>query len=494
MTRFQSNAARKDVTAYLSALFSLTLFLFVTVLGIFLAGANTSAQVKVSNQTAEVLAEYANRKQRLLETIKKIPADSKLYTQLGVVQFYLGERGAAENSLRKAIELDPSNADARANLGYYYFQNGLEAAAADLLKQALLSDPDNFYANYYSALLAFQRQQTTRAALLIEKALSIDSKNLDARLDNIRFRVAQDPAAAERALGQLMVEYPMDSRVRYARAVLFASQARTEAAISEYKSVLTLAPASSGVYLELAVLYFKTKDYYHSTQMLREFHKTGVSPESAYLMGHSLAELGQMDEATGWLRKSLEGRSDLFDARFELGRIYFTKQQYDAAISEFRQAVSLQPANVETRYLLGYCLELREQPDAAMAQYTEILRLAPDRFEGYHGAGAVKLKQGDTDSALANLFRASRMNPRNADIQYLLGRAFARAGNNSSSIEHLRLAVTLDPSRVDAHYQLGLALKKAGLTAEADEQFKIAETLNAEFRSRGTGMARQPEP
>jgi tetratricopeptide (TPR) repeat protein len=254
--------------------------------------------------------------------------------------------------------------------------------------------------------------------------------------------------------------------------------------------VLAIAPESPGVKLEMAVVYVRARDYYNAVGMLEDYHRTTINADSSYLMGHALAELGRIVESERWLVKAVEGRENLFGARLQLGRLYFTRRKYEDAIKHLGRAVELTNESVEARYLLGYCLELTNRLDEALAQYSEITRFAPKRFEGHHGVGSVKYKRGDNAAALASLFRASQLNPRDADVQYQLGRALGRAGNNSGAIEHLQLATRLDPNRTDAHYQLALALKRAGRGSEADAHLKIVERLNTEYRNRGAGMGK----
>ncbi len=452
----------------------------------FIQSVPPSAQGQTQQaNAASVRSGYEAREKQLLAEIQKRPADAKLYNELGVQQFYLGKSAAAEAAFLKAIQLDPQNADARANLSFHYYQSGKPEAALDLLQAALTIDPENFLANYYSGLLYFRRQQPTRAEIFLKKALALQPNNLDVRLDLIKVSVANgEIAEAEQQLDRMATEHAGDARVRYARAAFYASQGRKLEALSEYKTVLALAPESSGIYLEMAMLNLQSRDYYGAIALLEEFHKSGLSIESSYLMGFALAEVGRLDEAETWLQRALAGREDYFDAHFQLGRLYFTKRNTAEAMRHLRRAVALNETHIEARYLLGFCLELANDLEGAMAQYQEILRLAPTRFEGYHGVGSVLLKQGEANKALANLSRAAQFNPRDADVQYLYGRALARAGNNSGAIDHLQAAVALDPKRVDAHYQLATALKRAGRQEEADRHFKIAEQLNAEFRNR----------
>jgi Flp pilus assembly protein TadD len=189
----------------------------------------------------------------------------------------------------------------------------------------------------------------------LKKALAIQPANLDARLDLIRLQAAQKRTAeAERELDRLATEMPADARVRYARAAFYASLARTREAISEFKTVLAIAPESPGVKLEMAVVYVQARDYYSAVSMLEDYHRTMITADSSYLMGHALAELGRIDEAERWLVKAVEGREGLFGARLDLGRLYFTKRKYEEAIKHLSRAVELTNESVEARYLLGF--------------------------------------------------------------------------------------------------------------------------------------------
>ena len=446
------------------------------------------------SSASEAQLEKAEKELVILE--HRQPKDPGTLNALGIVRFYLGQPAAAEAAFRKVIELYPDNADARAHLSYLYYSSGRDAAGDDLLREVLGLDADNYAANYYAGWNYVRRGELFRAELYLKKAAAIYPARLEAPLGLARL-YAQQPQhtkEAEALLNELLRTAPNNSRVRYERGVFFGQQRRYAEAAAEFEQVLRIGPAASPVRLELAIAYFLMADYAAVVRTLQEFHKVAVTPESAYLLGHSLAEMGRLEEAISSFQKALSLRPNFFDARFQLGRAFFTENHLPEARHEFEQAVKLDEKNVEARYLLGYSQELLGDLNEAQRDYAEAARLAPDRFEGFHGLGSIALRRGDNAAAVQNLERAATLNSRSDDVQYLLGLALQRAGRWEEAAEAFKTSMTLNALRVDAHYHYGQVLRRLGRTAEADAEFRLVERLNAEFRQRRASGSAYREP
>lgn len=69
---------------------------------------------------------------------------------------------------------------------------------------------------------------------------------------------------------------------------------------------------------------------------------------------------------------------DLAQVHNALGYAYFNMQRLDNAVTEYRQAVALQPGYVTAWNNLGNALEQQKDMEGAVAAYGEVLNYAPD--------------------------------------------------------------------------------------------------------------------
>jgi tetratricopeptide (TPR) repeat protein len=159
------------------------------------------------------------------------------------------------------------------------------------------------------------------------------------------------------------------------------------------------------------------------------------------------------------------------------------------AIYEFREAVSIRPADGFYRYSLGVALLKNGQYNEAFKELTEALRLDPDNFEAkcaladVHGEIGRNLEiEGRIEAAAEEFREAISMDPEYPDYYALLGRVLLEMGRSSASaagtmgkdvfseaIRHLRSALRLDPDCMDARLNLGRALTMEGSGRELDE-------------------------
>jgi Flp pilus assembly protein TadD len=65
----------------------------------------------------------------------------------------------------------------------------------------------------------------------------------------------------------------------------------------------------------------------------------------------------------------------------EQGKFYFFNKQYDEALSEFQEALRLDPGNARILYNLGVIYESKEDIEIAKALYLKALELDPKLSE-----------------------------------------------------------------------------------------------------------------
>ena len=160
----------------------------------------------------------------------------------------------------------------------------------------------------------------------------------------------------------------------------------------------------------------------------------------------------------------------LFDVASELGQ----KNQYEAAIAKWNEALALSPDDAKARSNLGVLLATVGRAGEAMAQYRQAIESEPDYPDGYTNLGIALARTGKLDEAIPYLEKASQLSPWDAKAHSNLGAALAENGRTAEAIAECQKALQLRPGDSEAHANLAIALAKAGRLDEAIGNFEQA--------------------
>jgi tetratricopeptide (TPR) repeat protein len=160
----------------------------------------------------------------------------------------------------------------------------------------------------------------------------------------------------------------------------------------------------------------------------------------------------------------------LFDLALDLAR----KNQYSAAIPEWRKALELNPEDAKSHNNLGLALAKTGKLDEAIPQYQEALSLDPNFGDAHDNFALALTKKGKVDEAIPHFEKALELNPRDAKAHSNLGGILAEQGSLDKARSHFEKALEVDPDDADAHNNLAVALVKAGRMNEAIPHFEKA--------------------
>ncbi len=109
------------------------------------------------------------------------------------------------------------------------------------------------------------------------------------------------------------------------------------------------------------------------------------------------------------------------------GQVYYKEgitarnsQNWPGAISKYRKALELDPANLQAAYKLGFVYANANQLDEAINLYREILRISPNFAKTYYNLALLSLKSNDKDSAVTYLNLGLRYDPYDKEAQKVL--------------------------------------------------------------------------
>ncbi len=196
-----------------------------------------------------------------------------------------------------------------------------------------------------------------------------------------------------------------------------------------------------------------------------------------------------------------------------IGQLSLSEGRYEAAISDFRQALKLDPTDIAATFRLGVALRKNRQFDEAMSSFDDVAKvdheypgLALERGLLYETSGRTEEALKSFEDALAKapsdadlmlrvgcgkvaagrpkeaetlLRKVLEQRPMSAETHHCLGRAQLLEGTNLAlALRTLERAAELDPYRPEYYLYVGWAANEAGRISVAEQALKKALALD----------------
>jgi tetratricopeptide (TPR) repeat protein len=129
-----------------------------------------------------------------------------------------------------------------------------------------------------------------------------------------------------------------------------------------------------------------------------------------------------------------------------LGDGLFAQGKVSEAISNYEQALDLNPEDMEAHGSLGNAFLMQGKIHQAVLCYEEAVQLKPGYAPGHNNLGYALAQEGRLDEAIAQYETALEINPGVKDVQDNLGEAFLREGKMGQAIAHFEKALDLGPA------------------------------------------------
>jgi Flp pilus assembly protein TadD len=173
-------------------------------------------------------------------------------------------------------------------------------------------------------------------------------------------------------------------------------------------------------------------------------------------------------------------------------------QLFEAAASEFEQALAINAADPKAHFQFAVCLLSLGRNDEARSQFEQVRKLAGEsRYVTYY-LGRLDLLSNDYASAIKRLGSVVEDRPF-PDTAFHLGVAYISSGDVAAGTKWLERAVKLLPRDYRIHYRLARAYSSGGREQEAAREYDLYTQLrdehkNTEKEVRGCTSALRAEP
>ena len=134
-----------------------------------------------------------------------------------------------------------------------------------------------------------------------------------------------------------------------------------------------------------------------------------------------------------------------------LGFFYLTVyRDINKAESHYRQALSINPANLDHHYMLGYTYSAGSRWDEAIVEFEYCTKMKPDNFEYFYVLGLVWWNKGNTEKAVGYLRNALMLTPVSSFTIHSLAANLLYMPVDAKVAEYAKYALEITPENISA--------------------------------------------
>ncbi len=194
----------------------------------------------------------------------------------------------------------------------------------------------------------------------------------------------------------------------------------------------------------LGTCYIQTKDYAKARAAFSRMFDVPPDSAAGYLFTARMLLRQEFDPVTeDYAQKAVALDPKLPGAHMLLGELFLYKSRVPEAVEQFKQELSLNPANAAAFYKLADAYSRIQKFDDAERMLQRSLWLDASSTGPYILMGKVLEKKGEFALSLRALRRAADMDPNNPITHHLLGETYRDMGMKDDAERELKLAEEL---------------------------------------------------
>jgi tetratricopeptide (TPR) repeat protein len=256
------------------------------------------------------------------------------------------------------------------------------------------------------------------------------------------------------------------------------SAGRYAEAQDNFEKLAKLEPGMAEVHATLAAIYFKQREYELSVREARTAKKLKPSlPRLDSLLGLSLSELGEFEEALPLLEKGFKQTADGEVRRMcglQLLRAYSGLKRDPDAVRAALELNKLYPDDPEVLYHTG-----RIYGNFAYITMTKLNDKAPNTILMLQAAAEASESTKNYDAAISAFNHILELEPKRNGIHYRLGRIYQtryaegqKAEDREAALREFNAELEIDPGNGNARYELAAIQADLGNLEEARKLYE----------------------
>jgi tetratricopeptide (TPR) repeat protein len=452
--------------------------------------------------------------------------ETRVYFDTGLAHMQRNDSKAAEAAFRKTLEIDPNDNQARVALAKLYLAMGNREAGEQELLLATKSDPENrellhILGTYYSATRGLDDYENLYMDLLRKKP---DSRIAKKKLTEIFIMKGQlDKAWAY--TNELWKAQPGDTDLSYFYGRLHLAQNEIRRAEEVFSSLTRSAPRFSPAYYFLGVSRLKNSETYQAKLAFakaKELFPVWLEPRIALaridlisgafdvaleesdsilrtqprnadalnIAGIARLKKGEVAKALDLLRRAKDLVPEDANPRINIGAGYVAQKKYNQALTEFEDALKLDPDRIDALGQIAQVLSLQGNQKGAFDRVEQQLTKTRNKAEVYQLLGQLSVDQRDYEKAIDYLNKAVNSNPDLVSAYFVIASAYVAQKKFDQAIDQYQKLIPKDPNSIQLHMALGLLYDERQQPEKANEHYRKVLDIKKNFAPAANNLAR----
>ena len=430
-------------------------------------------EAKVKLAEMDLLAgKQVEAERQVQEVLKDNPRSSDGLMLSGRMALARRNGKDAVQAFRTVLHDQPESATGHYLLGHAYQLTGETNLAKESFERAVALYPDQVDAKRSLAVLEsksgrYQQARTRLDDLLKQRPDDVVALDMLMTLD----LVTKNWRGAEQTLARLRGLSGKNHLALLAEGRFYEAQQRKSEAKQAYERATVLAPNEPEPLLSLLKLEVAEGQTAHARTRLESILVARADHPFAHgLLGEVLSLSGRREAAVSEFREAVRLNPRWMTPWLNWATLLLSEKKPDVAVQVVEDGLKVNPDSEELYMLLASAHSEQRQIDSAMAAYETALRLNPRNTLAANNLAVLLVDRKGDPSSLQKAFALSRDFEKEAPHPLFidtLGWVRFKMGQQEEAIRLMKDAVAKSPESSVLNYHLGIAFFRSGKPSEA---------------------------
>lgn len=263
-----------------------------------------------------------------------------------------------------------------------HYDEGVYDKAVDMLNKAIEINNELYQLYYLKGLSLLKLGQSEAALESFQASLRLNPEDVDTLYNLARLHYhseEEEVASAYIEQARELASEPGDPDVEYLCGLILELQERNEEAIAAYECSLKLDSEQRLVYVLMARLLSKMKNYPKAIESFKAaLERDPNDVEISYELALCLAKVGNWGESIDYCQKVIDIDPNYAKAYNQMGLAYYCTEDLDRAIEKYQRALEIDPNYASALNNLAYTYEKKKDYEQAITTFERYLTFADD--------------------------------------------------------------------------------------------------------------------